>query len=95
MTYDDIEKDLASWRDFLRFIKKDVSSGQIRNYGNVLNGLKRLAGPILSLRNEQKDETILEPVLILKTHERNCRILFRIRKMNLPVGLKSQTVLTI
>ncbi|OHB78023.1 MAG: hypothetical protein A2Z25_05010 [Planctomycetes bacterium RBG_16_55_9] len=59
MIYGDIEKDLASWRDFLRFIKKDVSSGQIRNYGNVLNGLKRLSKPIVSLRNEQKDETIL------------------------------------
>ncbi len=59
MTYDDIQKELALWRDFLRLTKTDVSSGQIRNYGNVMNGLKRLAEPILSLRNEPKDERIL------------------------------------
>jgi len=59
MSYDDIQKDLALWKNFLRHIKKDVSSGEIRNYGNVLNGLKRLAEPIVSLRNKQKEETIL------------------------------------
>jgi hypothetical protein len=59
MRYEGIEKELASWRDFLKFTKKDVSTGQIRNYGNVLNGLKRLAGPILSLKNKMKDGTIL------------------------------------
>jgi hypothetical protein len=59
MSYDDIQKDLTLWTNFLRHIKKDVSSGETRNYGNVLNGLKRLAEPIVSLRNKQKEETIL------------------------------------
>jgi len=59
MSYDDIQHALALCKDFLRLIKKDVSSGQIRNYGNIMNGLKRLAKPIVSLRQEEKDETII------------------------------------
>lgn len=50
MTYDDIRKDLALWTDFLLPLKKDISSGQIRNYPNVLNALIRLGKIIRSLK---------------------------------------------
>ena len=61
MVYDDIRKELELWTDFLRHIKKDVSSGQTRNYPNVLNGLMRLSDAIRSLEralDEQEDKTI-------------------------------------
>lgn len=62
MTYDDIRKELANWTGFLRDLKKDISSGQTRNYPNVLNALNRLGRAIRSLEkmlNKQNDETIL------------------------------------
>jgi hypothetical protein len=61
MAYDDIRKELASWIDFLRHIKKDISSGQTRNYGNVLNALNRLGKAIRSVEkisDNQDDEAI-------------------------------------
>jgi len=61
MTYDDIRKDLVNLTTFLRGLKKDISSGQIRNYMNVLNSLKRLGKTIRSLEkilDKQVDKTI-------------------------------------
>jgi len=61
MTYDDIRKDLVNLTTFLRGLKKDISSGQIRNYMNVLNALKRLGKTIRSLEkilDKQVDKTI-------------------------------------
>jgi transcriptional regulator of acetoin/glycerol metabolism len=61
MTYNDIRKELANWIAFLRILKKDISSGQIRNYGNVLNALRWLGKIIRSLENvlDKKDNEIV------------------------------------
>jgi hypothetical protein len=64
ITYDDIRKELANWTTFVQILKKDISSGQIRNYGNVLNALKRLGRIIWSREIEdvllkQNDKIIL------------------------------------
>ena len=59
--YDDIRKYIANYIAFLRIIKKDISSDQIRNYPNVLNGLRRLGDTIRSLErilDKKEDETI-------------------------------------
>ncbi len=50
MTYDDIRKDLSLWTVFLLPLKKDISSGQIRGYPNVLNALIKLDIIIRSLK---------------------------------------------
>lgn len=61
MTYDDIRKELANWTAFLRTLKKDISSGQIRNYVNVLNALRWLGKIIRSLEDvlNKKDNEIV------------------------------------
>jgi len=61
MTYDDIRKDLAIYTGFLQGLKKDISSGQTRNYPNVLNALIRLDKTMRSLRkilNEEDNKAI-------------------------------------
>jgi len=61
MTYDDIWKDFANWTDFLENLKKDISSGQIQNYLNVSNALKKLGNTIRSLEkmlDKKDDKTI-------------------------------------
>jgi hypothetical protein len=61
MVYDDIRKGLANWTAFLRILKKDISSNQIRNYPNVLNALIRLGEIIRTLEkklDKQDDKNI-------------------------------------
>jgi hypothetical protein len=61
MADNDIRKELASWTDFTQKWKKDISSGQIRNYVNVLNALKWLGKIIRSLEDvlNKKDNEIV------------------------------------
>ena len=61
MTYDDIRKDIVALTRVLLGLKKDISSGQVRNYPNVLNVLIRLGKTIRSLEkilDKQDDKTI-------------------------------------
>ena len=61
MTYNDIRNDIIVQTNFLENLKKEISAGQIRNYPNVLNGLRKLVESLRLLEtvlDKQDDEII-------------------------------------
>lgn len=59
MTYDDIQKKLASHADRLGFFKKDISKGQIQSYitvSNELIGLGEVYRSLGKMLDKQKDK---------------------------------------